>query len=367
MIDFVWESGYRPNFVSDYGTTNAKIAVIGEAPGGSEDSYEFDPRTGVLLSKLDRKGTVIESAPANVNTVHYPFVGRSGKIWDQWLKYVGLNRDDLWISNVFPMRPQDNDFRTIPDDLLQESIQRLHEKLAKLRNVNVIVPMGNKALEALTGGKTGINDWRGSILSYTDLNGRVVKVIPTLHPAGWFRNANIVYLCWLDWKRIAEDSQFPELNLVEFPEPVVYPTIGFLDRFIRHCYSRPAEPMAVDIENDPNTHLITCIGFCISELAVSVPLEDGEYWTGGDLDNAWARVRIICEGPNPKILQGGFHDTFYLLRRKGIGLNNWLYDVLAESHCLVPTAPTSLKPHALDRVASVYMRGQYWKKSGKDD
>jgi len=364
---FQWEDGYQPNFVSDRVSPNAKILCVGEAPGGSEDSYIFDPKTYKLLSILDTKGEV-QFNPPYKEAIHLPFVGRSGVKLDEWLAFAGLTRDDIYFTNVFPYRPQNNNFDTIPEDLLNKWVNILHQKIALLKNINVIAPMGNSALLALVG-KINISDWRGSILEYKTLDGRAIKVIPTLHPAGFFHNPAIAYFCMLDWMRIANDRKFPELN-VPTNHAIIHPDKKQIALFYAKVKANPTKRLCIDIENDPSTHLVDCIGFGLEDNeAICIPLEDDTYWpSGADRDWALAIVKALCESPNLKILQNGFqHDGFYLRMRFGIQLVNYKLDTMAMSHCLTPTAPTKLKPHALDKIMSIHLRAAYHKKDTKED
>ena len=66
------------NPVPGEGNPNAKIVFIGEAPGAQED-------------KLGR-----------------PFVGASGKFLDEMLSSIGLERSDVFITNIVKFRPPGN-------------------------------------------------------------------------------------------------------------------------------------------------------------------------------------------------------------------------------------------------------------------
>ena len=68
----------RTNCVFGTGSTSAKILFVGEAPGDNED------KTGT------------------------PFVGRAGKLLDQFLFAVDINRDDVYIANILKCRPPQN-------------------------------------------------------------------------------------------------------------------------------------------------------------------------------------------------------------------------------------------------------------------
>src|ERR671917_1796681 len=68
----------RTNVVFGSGNANADLMFVGEAPGMHED-----------LQGL-------------------PFVGRAGKLLDQLLGEVGLQRSDVFITNVLLCRPPGN-------------------------------------------------------------------------------------------------------------------------------------------------------------------------------------------------------------------------------------------------------------------
>ena len=69
----------RNNIVFGFGNPNADIMLIGEAPGENED-----------LSGM-------------------PFVGRSGKLLDEFLNSVGLDRNEnVYIANMLKCRPPKN-------------------------------------------------------------------------------------------------------------------------------------------------------------------------------------------------------------------------------------------------------------------
>jgi len=190
-----------PNFVPDDGTGNEQLVVIGEAPGRNE------------------------------NRERRPFVGAAGHRLLDWMNPVGLKRTDAYWTNVYPYQPLANKIETVPRATLSPFIDDLHERLARLTDPIVIVPTGNTALRALTNFAyfpwepkkrgpakhkitvPGIFNHRGSIYSYTDLSDRVIKVIPTIHPAATFRAPKMEKRCILDWRRIAEDLRFRELRL----------------------------------------------------------------------------------------------------------------------------------------------------------
>ncbi len=66
------------NLVMGSGSLDAKLMIIGEAPGKKEDE------TGM------------------------PFVGQSGKFLDNLLASINLKRDDIYITNIVKYRPPEN-------------------------------------------------------------------------------------------------------------------------------------------------------------------------------------------------------------------------------------------------------------------
>jgi len=93
--------------VKPTGPSNAKIAIVGEAPGKEED----------------RSGR--------------PFVGGAGRILNVMLSEAGIDRRDCYITNVMDIRPVNNDFgefyedksRKVPSKALIDGRDRLKKEL----------------------------------------------------------------------------------------------------------------------------------------------------------------------------------------------------------------------------------------------
>jgi uracil-DNA glycosylase family 4 len=145
---------WSPRRVPGIGPLDAKIVIVGEAPGADED------------------------------TRGEPFVGGSGQLLNRMLNNVGLDRSQIYITNVVKHRPNNNNFEYFyedpacrqPSQFLRESIIETISEIQRI-NPNVVIPLGNESLRALVG-KFSISSWRGSILSSP-----VGKCVPTLHPA----------------------------------------------------------------------------------------------------------------------------------------------------------------------------------------
>ncbi|MBI1331020.1 MAG: uracil-DNA glycosylase [Alphaproteobacteria bacterium] len=160
--------------VPDYG-----IMFIGEAPGRDED------RMGL------------------------PFVGRAGKLLDRMLAAIHLDRkSNAYITNVANWRPPDNREPTPEEAAINLPFLRRHVELV---NPGVIVLLGATAARHVMGKTDGIMRLRGKWLEY-HVNGRMVPVMPTLHPAYLLRQPAHKKFAWHDLQLIEE--KIMELGLL---------------------------------------------------------------------------------------------------------------------------------------------------------
>ena len=100
------------------GPTPCDIMIVGRDPGEQEDQQGI------------------------------PFVGRSGGLLNEWLKIAGLERNNVYISNIVKCRPPLN--RTPTDPEKTACFPYLEEEIRAV-NPKIIVTLGSDALEALTG------------------------------------------------------------------------------------------------------------------------------------------------------------------------------------------------------------------------
>jgi len=381
-----------PTHVRDDGALNARLVLIGEAPGRYEEIHGR------------------------------PFVGPSGGRLEVWWRMVGLTRGDFYITNVLPYRPESID--KVPREEMEAHIALLHDRLAKLEGPVLIVPTGNYALYALTGKgrvswnkkdgrlvRPGIMDWRGSILLYTDLNGREVKVIPTIHPAHVLRIPSLERRAILDWRRIAEDAEFPELRLPEVHHHIK-PTIEDVELFATDALAKGV-PVGLDIETpkgkrtefqmldgswrsnvkkseeslvavyksgkkkgDLKTRTkagrsyIGCVGLANTlDYSITVPLTL-DYWKSKEkLERAKAAFESLLSSELPLVVQNGVsfdlprleHDGYTVRRFKDDGTIRYIYDTRAMHHALDPR-----DDHDLAYMASIITRFPFWKHEAKD-
>lgn len=132
-------------FVPAVGNVNAKVMLVGEAPGEQE---------------------VVQGEP---------FVGRAGKRLDDILHEIGVDRGDLYITNLVKIRPPNN--RDPKRDEIDAWKPVLHAEIETV-DPDTILTLGNFATKELTGTRDGITKVRGKIFHKNDH-----RVMPIYHPA----------------------------------------------------------------------------------------------------------------------------------------------------------------------------------------
>ncbi|WP_306152530.1 uracil-DNA glycosylase family protein [Roseovarius sp. MMSF_3281] len=153
------------NLVFADGNPQARVMIIGEAPGRDED----------------REGR--------------PFVGRAGQLLDRMLAAIDLGREAqavenaAYITNVLPWRPpQNRDPKPEEIAMLLPFLQR-HVELV---DPKVVVLMGNISCQAGLG-RRGITRLRGN---WAEAYGR--PALPMFHPAYLLRNPHAKREAWAD-------------------------------------------------------------------------------------------------------------------------------------------------------------------------
>lgn len=161
----------RKNAVPGEGQLSAKIMFIGEAPGRSEDE----------------KGR--------------PFVGAAGKILDELLKKAGIERSQVFITNVVKCRPPGN---RVPDEDEAAACRPYLERQIALIRPKVICVLGRTAYSSLLGGSS-ITANRGKIV---EKSGQ--KYFLTIHPAAAIYKKSLLSVLETDLKKLAAEIRVME-------------------------------------------------------------------------------------------------------------------------------------------------------------
>ena len=160
----------RQNVVFGQGYPDARLMLIGEAPGQEED------RTAK------------------------PFVGKAGQLLEQILGAVGMNRADIYISNLVKCRPPQNR-NPEPEEIT--SCQGWLLEQIKLIRPQILVTLGNVPTQWALETSQGITKTRGQWAEFRKLS-TPIPLLPMFHPAYLLRNAvrTVGGPKWLTWQDI---------------------------------------------------------------------------------------------------------------------------------------------------------------------
>ena len=154
------------NLVFGEGSAGARLMFIGEAPGAEED----------LQGR--------------------PFVGAAGQLLNNLLNKLGLQRQEVYITNVVKSRPPEN--RDPQPDEIEACLPFLKMQIAAIRPL-VLVTLGKIATQALLGLKEPLTKIRGQWQRYDH-----IRVMPTFHPSYLLRFPKERHKTWEDMQRVLE-------------------------------------------------------------------------------------------------------------------------------------------------------------------
>ncbi|MGW8250177.1 MAG: uracil-DNA glycosylase [Anaerolineales bacterium] len=158
LYEYREENGYSP--VVGEGDLQADMMLVGEAPGAQE-------------AKTGR-----------------PFVGRAGKVLDGLLQSIGVQREQVYITNVVKDRPPDDRKPTVKEIALYGPFLT---RQIDIIQPDVIVSLGRVAMQYLF----DRFDLPDSDQNLSQLHGQVytsqasygeIRVVPLYHPAAAFYN-----------------------------------------------------------------------------------------------------------------------------------------------------------------------------------
>ena len=168
LQDFLIANNVEEQLVYGFGNCSSDIVLVGEAPGAQE---------------------VIQGRP---------FVGKAGKNLDDFLLYTGIERENVYITNVVKYRPYrisyaNNMVNRAPTKDEIDAFRPFLVKEIKVIDPRVIVTLGNTPLTALSRGNVTIGRVHGMVMD-SIVEGK--ELFPLYHPASIIYNPNLrdVYL-----------------------------------------------------------------------------------------------------------------------------------------------------------------------------
>jgi DNA polymerase len=337
-------------YVPGKGPLNAKLAIVGIAPGADEV----------------RRGM--------------PFVGPSGNILRADLADAGIDINETYRTNIFKFQLPNNEFQKYHEIglSLPDAIADLTREINDL-NPNCILGLGDPVLFSLAGksGKhNGINVWRGSILNVLNY-----KTIFTWHPAaelhgetepGQWRSWQ-KYVRKFDIARAVEQSKFKEFRL---PQRLLHVARSSADVYRYFEKNRNEKFCAIDIEAIEG--IPVCIGFSFrSHEGFSIPLwgtlpircvndahpkksysYDLKVSTipSGDLAYIWKIVAEILLDKRYAFIGQNFKYDEDKLNALGFYLWKLYWDIQIGTHCISSEMPKNLAFQTSTRTEEPYYK-----------
>jgi DNA polymerase len=158
----------RTQTVFGVGRRDARLFVIGEAPGADED----------------RQGE--------------PFVGRAGQLLNAMLRSIGLPRAEVYIANILKCRPPNN---RDPEQSESASCTPYLSQQIELVQPRVLLAVGRIAAQWLLQTDAPIGRLRGRVVSYGPRN---TPLVVTYHPAYLLRSPLEKAKAWTDLCMVKE-------------------------------------------------------------------------------------------------------------------------------------------------------------------
>jgi uracil-DNA glycosylase family 4 len=154
------------NLVFADGNPEARVLIIGEAPGAEED----------------RQGL--------------PFVGPAGQLLDRMLAAIGLDRESVLISNTIYWRPPGN---RNPNPAEIAACLPFVERVIEIVDPAVLVLAGGVAAKTLLATGEGIMKLRGRWHDFeTSRMSHPIPALPIYHPAFLLRSPGQKRMAWRD-------------------------------------------------------------------------------------------------------------------------------------------------------------------------
>jgi uracil-DNA glycosylase len=354
-------------FAHTSGPRNAKIVIVGEAWGETEEKLQL-PFAGYSGKELFN---ILTEVFHDIEPKEAAFVKQcmNSTLWvkerEPWLQSASI-----MFTNVLAKRPPNNNldawcgkkadvgtsypFPPLKQGkyLLWEHLDEVQRLMVELREVqpNLIIAMGNTACWAILR-TTAISKIRGAVAMSP-----YGKTLPTYHPAAIMRQWSWRPILVTDLMKARREMDTPDIIRPE-REVLVSPSQSDMSNWFE-AYAKNASALAVDIETLRGQ--ISMVGFASSpKQALVIPFiksNGASYWETHEQElHAWSMVERLLQLPCPKIFQNGLYDLQYLLKM-GLTPRNCLHDTMLLHHSIYPEMQKGL-----GFLGSVYTSEAAWK------
>lgn len=319
------------------GIFNAEVAVIAEAPGERE-----------RLLKM-------------------PLVGGSGQyLWNN-LRQYGLNRRQVYISNVIKRQLVSVAGAKGKKDIGHGEVSHygsiLLWELAQLPNLKYIVCLGNYSLQAITG-LSGISSYRGSVMDVQlpaahDRAARDVKVIAMFNPAAVLHDAKNELMFKFDCKRLSTviNGTFEEHHIEAHINPTFEEALAWIEKM-----RTEGLPVGLDIETSSGETIAVGLGNSAHEgMCINFRTKDANRWTIAEEVRLWQAIQLLVDTSSVSlVMQNGMYDCSWLSFHDRMRVGGVWFDTMLAHHTLYPTMP-----HNLGFLTTQYTTHPYYKDEGK--
>lgn len=305
---------------------------------------------------------------------------------------AGISRSECFVTNVLRINPPGkgiDDFiywnkTKVPGNFIPYRGVHIHPEFrygldclkAEIKSVrpNLIIPVGNAAMWALTG-NWGITKWRGSMLHADDIGAPRDQlqlddsyrqmVLPTIHPAAVQRE-------WSYRSTVVQDLKRARAHIdgTPWPDPkwnfIIEPSYEqALDTLYRIIYRLNTTSLRIGFDTETRFGHIDCAGISWSLTeAICIPFLRGnnlDYWTEDQEAQIVFAIYKILTHPNAQVNgQNQLYDCQYTWRHWHF-VPRVVQDTMISQHSIF-----SDLPKAIAYQASMYCKFyRYWKEEGK--
>jgi uracil-DNA glycosylase len=365
-------------FAGTRGPERARILIIGEAYGATEERFEK------------------------------PFMGESGNELSNMLKEAGVGPDECLYTNLINRRPEDNNFKhfllrtqeakdeklkpfrgVFPKEELLTAYNRLHELILHVKPA-IIIALGNWALWAVTdhiriraGTKkernngyklaTGIDTYRGSMERASSSLGSI-PVLATYHPAAVLRMWPWRFTAVSDLRRVREyiSQPIPLRKWGRSPsiKRWIVPDVSTVETWIEGFFQGKEKETTLELTLDLETYAgkIHLMGLSTpNSTRLIVPFMDVRkgstkpFYSPYDWRRVYSSIRSLLTHHKVRLLgQNLLYDAQYL-HNEFAYVPRIGFDTMVAQHLLWPALRKGL-----DYMASIYCDSYtYWKEDRK--
>lgn len=303
-----------------------------------------------------------------------PFVGKAGKQLNIALRHAGIDRSEIRLMNLVPVRAPGDHFADHDLEDLAWGKARLRDELQALKHARVFVALGANPTEWLLGGKPPvvqrgesrkegfIGQWRGSVLPAAAFKLDYVEglalpaacapedylsrlnlnppgalplnsvVIPTFHPAAILRQMN-----WSPWflMDIAKAAKIAKDGVT----PTVY----------RKWYIQDVEALKRLVKSDPD---LISVDSELEPWVIGIATEDEVHVFEWSEEFRAPLTALLTSARVMKVAHNWTHDFAFFRKCLKIKVARPIFDTQGAAHILNTALQKELSPHIASRFTN---------------